>query len=119
MRVRSLNYSCAKAPDGCGGTLDCGICTGRTECTKNHCTGCDGVEGSGVWYDRCGVCGGVNRTCLSPDIPQFDLDVHLLNTQQATSSELTLVSAQQSARKSVDHYWPDRDGLAIASVTQG
>ena len=40
----------------------CGECAGQLK-NGETCLGCDGVYGSGVTYDGCGVCGGDCSTC--------------------------------------------------------
>ncbi|MEZ4314984.1 MAG: hypothetical protein R3F14_43775 [Polyangiaceae bacterium] len=41
----------------------CGVCGGD----GSTCAGCDGVPGSGLAYDECGNCGGDGSTCIGCD----------------------------------------------------
>jgi hypothetical protein len=36
----ALGRTCGTAPDGCGGTLDCGDCPSGKFCSSGHCAGC-------------------------------------------------------------------------------
>ncbi len=73
----SLKKDCGSVPDGCGGTLDCGTCTGGQVCgavTANVCGACTpktctqlgaacGVVGDGCGGTvDCGACTGGNRS---------------------------------------------------------
>lgn len=48
----ALGAVCA-APDGCGGTLDCGTCSGESTCCTGKCVFTD------LDPDNCGACGNV------------------------------------------------------------
>jgi hypothetical protein len=79
--------SCGSIGDGCGGTLDCGSCSGsRATCTGGSCQ-CTGAscanlgESCGTWSNGCGglvTCGPPCATQAAPAMPPFGVASLLL-----------------------------------------
>ena len=61
-----LVFSCDEEPEGCDGISgsglindECGVCDGD----NSTCLGCDNIPNSGLVNDECGVCDGDNSSC--------------------------------------------------------
>jgi len=70
------NATCGSIDDGCGGTLDCGSCSGFDSCVNNVCqctpktceelsASCGSIDdGCGTMLD-CGSCHNANASCVN------------------------------------------------------
>jgi hypothetical protein len=53
---------CGTAPDGCGGTLDCGTCPSGDVCSSNQC-----CPAGTVWNSQRGECWKTKTSCAPTD----------------------------------------------------
>ena len=65
----ALNAQCGEISDGCGGTLDCGVCQGGAVCVDNACCLAETCETlgkeCGSWEDGCGGMTGECGPCMN------------------------------------------------------
>ena len=65
----TLNAQCGEISDGCGGTLDCGVCQGGAVCVENTCClpeTCETLgKECGEWEDGCGGMTGECGPCTN------------------------------------------------------
>lgn len=97
----SLGAACGEVPDGCGGTLSCGECSGNDECSVdllNHC-GCARPDPEGTALLR---------------LPRVEVTFHVL----LDGEELSTLNTTASDRGSFFFEWLDGDlGGSFDAVT--
>ena len=116
--------TCGELFDGCGSVLACGTCEAGLVCTFGTCTGCDGVLGSDIRLDLCGVCGGGNEDCdLSPRLgirwnlfPTMDANI---NPEAFKASVMDVINrvldVEHEATVSIEYPTWEQNTSAVAS----
>ena len=113
-----LNAGCGTVNDGCGGTLDCGVCCGGSIQCLNVCSQCYLCEGAGPNSVACQQCfrNCPDPTCCPPSTPTTTIPTccsfnSVLCFYKPTAAECSGVPSEGS-------YCRD-DGTCGAALTSG